>query len=124
LGSSFTCFRERGFWSQDATLEVWLILLAQQAAKRQQQTWLVEAAENWHRQGTLGFIGCVSAGLDEIATSDDRIAIVIELSHRALAYLLDQGDTLSLAFLNSFEAGGSGALFTRDLPTEMFTRIG
>jgi len=35
-----------------------------------------------------------------------------------------QGGILSLSFLNSFGVGGLGAAFTKDTPTEVFSRVG
>ena len=43
---------------------------------------------------------------------------------RALAWLKSQGGILSLSFLNSFGVGGPGAAFTKDMPTEVFSRVG
>jgi hypothetical protein len=45
-------------------------------------------------------------------------------AERALAWLKSQGGRLSLAFLNSFGVGGPGAAFTKDMPTEVFSRVG
>jgi hypothetical protein len=41
-----------------------------------------------------------------------------------LAWLKSQGGILSLSFLNSFGVGGPGAAFTKDMPTEVFSRVG
>jgi hypothetical protein len=35
-----------------------------------------------------------------------------------------QGGILSLSFLNSFGVGGPGAAFTKDMPTDVFSRVG
>ena len=45
-------------------------------------------------------------------------------AERALAWLKSQGGILSLSFLNSFGVGGPGAAFTKDMPTEVFSRVG
>jgi len=66
----------------------------------------------------------VSAGLDEHAPTPERVAVVLELAERALAALRQQGGVLSAGWLNSLGLGGPGAAFTRDLPTEVFTRVG
>jgi len=45
-------------------------------------------------------------------------------AERALAWLKSQGGILSLSFLNSFGVGGPGAALTKDMPTEVFNRVG
>jgi hypothetical protein len=114
-----------GFWSRDASIELWLYLLAQEA--RQQVNlpqWLRAAADDWHIQATAGMGGCVSAGLDEHAPTPERVALVLQLAERALTQLRVRGDVLPSAWLNSLGLGGPGATFARDLPTEVFTRVG
>jgi hypothetical protein len=125
VGSSFTEFRERGFWSRNASIELWLVLLVREARQLEHPpSWLLEAAQDWYIQATVGMGGCVSARLDELAATPDQLGIILELSERALAWLKSQGDILSASFLNSFGVGGPGALFTKDMPTEVFSRIG
>ena len=41
-----------------------------------------------------------------------------------MAWLKSQGGILSLSFLNSFGIGGPGPAFTKDMPTEVFSRVG
>ena len=43
---------------------------------------------------------------------------------RAAAWLKSQGGIVSLSFLNSFGVGEPGAAFTKDMPTEVFSRVG
>jgi hypothetical protein len=125
MGSSFTQFQGRGFWSRDAGLELWLVLLAREVRQRDAPpSWLIAAAEDWHIQGTAGLVGCVTAGLDQYAATPEQVATILELSERTLTWLRSQGKVLSSEFLNSFDAGGPGATFTRDVPTEVFTRVG
>jgi non-ribosomal peptide synthetase component F len=81
-------------------------------------------AADWHIQATVGMVGCVSAGLDEHAPTPERVAIVLQLAERALARLRERGDLLPSTWLNSLGLGGPGATFARDLPTEVFTRVG
>jgi hypothetical protein len=125
VGSSFTEYRGAGFWTRDASIELWLYLLAEEAHKIDDSpAWLREAAEDWHIQATVGLVGCVSPGLDQHAASPDRAAVVLELAARALAGLRSRGEVLPADWLNSLGVGGPGAAFARDLPTEMFTRVG
>ena len=69
-------------------------------------------------------IGCVSAGLDQYAATPERREIILRLSKNALSWLNSQGGVLSVTLLNSFGLGGEGAEFTKDLPTEVFSRVG
>jgi hypothetical protein len=46
------------------------------------------------------------------------------LAERALAGLHKRGKVVPAGWLNSLGLGGRGATFTRDLPTEVFTRVG
>jgi hypothetical protein len=125
VGSSFTEYRGAGFWTRDASIELWLYLLAEEVCRLDDRpAWLREAAEDWHIQATVGMGGCVSAGLDQYASAPDRAAVVLELAEQALAGLRSRGEVLSAEWLNSLGLGGPGATFTRDLPTEVFTRVG
>lgn len=125
MGTSFARYRDRGFWSRDGALELWLYLLAQEARQLDARPdWLTAAAEDWEIQATAGFMGCVSAGLDEHAATPERAAIVITLAGRALAGLGDRGETLPVAWLNSLGLGGPGSCFLQDAPASVFVRVG
>ena len=125
MGSSFTAFRGTGFWSRDVSIELGLYLLAQEVRRLDNPPeWLRAAAEEWHLRAALGMGGCVSAGLDEHAPTPERVALVLRLAARALAGLRERGDVLPSAWLDSLGLGGPGATFTRDGPTEVFTRVG
>jgi hypothetical protein len=104
---------------------LWLYLLAQEVRQLDNAPeWLRAAAEDWHLQATVGMVGCVSAGLDHHAATPERVALVLQLAERALAGLRARGDVLPSAWLNSLGLGGPGAIFTMDLSTEVFTRVG
>lgn len=125
MGSSFTQYRDRGFWSRDGTIELWLYLLAQEALQLDTRPdWLSKAAEDWEIQATAGFTGCVSAGLDEHASTPERAAAVLALAERALAGLRSRGEVLPMAWLNSLGLGGRGAYFTQDVLAVIFIRVG
>lgn len=125
MGSSFTRYRGHGFWSRDASIELWLYLLAQEVRTMDcPPEWLRAAGEDWLIQATVGMGGCVSAGLDEYASTTERLTVILALAERVLTGLRERGEVLTEGWLNSLELGGPGATFTRDLPTEVFTRIG
>jgi hypothetical protein len=125
VGSSFTRLAGRGFWASDAAVEVWLFLLAREADQlADAPSWLREAARDWHANATLGVIGCVSAGLDDVLTSPERVAAVIGLSEKALQWVRDHRPVLPADLLNSFGLGGPGSCFTRDVEVAHFLRVG
>jgi hypothetical protein len=125
VGSSFTEYQGAGFWTRDVSIELWLYLLAEEARQLDNlPAWLQEAAEDWHIQATVGMGGCVSAGLDQYAPTPERAAVVWELVERALDRLQARGEVIRADWLNTLGLGGPGATFTRDLPAEVFTRVG
>jgi len=83
VGSSFTEFKDYGFWSRDHFLEVWLGELAAECRKHvSPQPWLAEACEHWELQATGIFSGWVHAKLDEFLTSEERVSFFISISER------------------------------------------
>jgi hypothetical protein len=125
VGSSFTCYRGHGFWSNDATIGLWLYLIAQEVQRLDNPPeWLRVAAKEWHLQATMEITGCVSAQLDEYASTPERAEVVLEVSEFALAGLRGRTDNLSKGWLNSLDLGGPGSIFMEDLPVEVFTPIG
>jgi hypothetical protein len=125
MGSSFTSFRDHGFWTRDASLELWLYLLATEVRRLDNPpAWLREAADDWTTQATTGLTGCVSAGLDDYASTPERVAVILSLSTSALDSLRARGTILSVAWLNSLGLGGPDSYFTVDVPAEVFLRTG
>lgn len=125
MGTSFAGFREHGFWAPDGSLEVWFFLLAREVRKLEApEHWLIAAAQDWHDKATSGVIGWISENLDAQICTPDRITAIVELSERVLAWLKSQGEVLPVALLNSFGLGGPGACFTKDVPTQLFLRVG
>jgi hypothetical protein len=125
VGSSFIEYRGAGFWSRNYSTEMWMYLLAGEARQLEDAPeWLVAAADDWHRQATVNMMGCVSPDLDEHATTPERVAVLLRLAERALATLKKRGAVLSVHWLNALGLGGAEVRFDRDLPTEVFTRVG
>jgi hypothetical protein len=125
MGSSFTSFHGRGFWTRDASLELWLYLLASEVRRlNDAPAWLHEAADDWITQATVGMTGCVSAGLDDYASTRDQVEVLLSLSDAALASLRGRGTMLSMVWLNSLGLGRPGSYFTADVPADTFVRAG
>src|SRR5436305_14106012 len=98
MGSPFIEYRGAGFWSRNYSIEMWMYLLAQEARTLEDPPeWLLAAAEDWHHQATVNMMGCVSPGLNEYATTPERVDVVLKLAQRALATLHKQGAVLSVA---------------------------
>jgi hypothetical protein len=111
VGTSFTSYRGRGFWARDGQVEVWLYLLVQEIDRLPSPPdWLREARESWHVQSTLGLMGCVSAGLDEVATTPERVRVLVDLAHGALRWLREQGPRLTLTVPYSHGTQGPDTL--------------
>ena len=124
MGSSYTEFRGRGFWARDALLEVWLILLAEEAEREQPPIdWLNHAAKHWRSQATSGMVGCLSANLDPYATFGDRAQQLERVATRALETLRAHGPTMERGVLNALHVGGPGAQFTSDVATALFVDV-
>ncbi|MCB8977534.1 MAG: hypothetical protein H6657_08950 [Ardenticatenaceae bacterium] len=83
MGSSFTQFRDHGFWSRDHFLEGWLDVLAAECMKHMPALpWLEAACKHWELQATGIFNGCVHAKLDEFLTDEERVSFIISISER------------------------------------------
>jgi hypothetical protein len=75
VGTSFTGYRDQGFWTRDAALETVLALLVLELAPlARQDRALDEILDIWTIQSVAGFGGCVSADLDEHLTSHPALA--------------------------------------------------
>ncbi len=124
MGSSFTRFRDRGFWTRDSKLEVWLHLLVREIdALSNPPNWLPQVREHWLIQSTIGFQGCVSAKLDDFATDEDRTRVLLELAHKTRERLEQFGETVPKEFLNMLETGGKGSVWKNDVPAIDFLRV-
>jgi hypothetical protein len=111
VGSSFTEFRNYGFWSRDPLIEEWLGELASECRKHlSSEPWLAELCAHWELQATGAFNGWVHANLDEFLTSQERLSFIISVSERVK-------DTLSA----DQSLSRTGDLFIRLLKGELNT---
>jgi len=119
-------YRDSGFWVKDFQAEVWLYLLAQEAATvPDAPVWLTEAREDWQVQATAGFTGFVSSCLDErLGTHAERVAVVLDLSQRVLHRLDRWTPAIPKDVVNSFGTGGQSDSFGADLPTRPLLECG
>jgi hypothetical protein len=101
MGSSYTEFRDKGFWSYDGLLEVWLRLLSLHF-KGDVYTpgWQQDLRDHWLWCSGVGINGCIVAALDEFLTDEERIGIVIEASDRCAKNVKAFGKSIPAVTLN------------------------
>ena len=122
MGSSFTEFRGKGFWSRDWLLEAWLRILSLHLEDEVHQPgWQHDLRDEWLLKSAGFFIGCISASLDDFLIDDERIAVILRVSERSLQSLRAFGPYVPCAFLNAL--GITGSYYTSDLPIDWFERI-
>ncbi len=94
MGTSFTEYRGGGFWTRDAALETVLALLVVELEPlAREEPDLEPALDRWTVQSVAGFIGCVSAGLDEELTERPGLGdLVIAALLRIRGRLPSAGD--------------------------------
>ena len=125
MGSSFTEYRKKGFWTRDGQIQVWLYLLIEEIDRLvDPPEWLLELRQKLLLQSTLGVNGAVSARLDrrgDLARSD--VETLIKLSNEALTHLRERGPQLTLEVPFSFATDGPDTLcIDRDI--RIFTCVG
>lgn len=124
MGSTFVEFRGRGFEANDATIEIWLLLLVDEVDQLTNPPgWLEEARKEWHLQATAGFGFGVMPGLDAVVTSAERRDVILDLSSKAMKRLHDHGPFIRKDELNAIQGSSEAGYFTDDVETELFERM-
>ncbi|MER6139912.1 hypothetical protein ABT174_07610 [Streptomyces sparsogenes] len=125
MGTSYTEYRGHGFWAGDAHIEMWLYFLSEEVAQLSERpAWLDAAQDHWRSQATVGFVGCVSACLDEhVGVDPDRVATVLALSARTRARVEGWAPAIPRDVANGFGTGGEGSYFTHDVDTEPLLKV-
>ena len=122
MGSSFTEYRGKGFWTRDWGIEVWLFLLVREVDQLDSvPEWLAEAREHWWIHAPQGLMGCVHANLDEILTDEERVETVLLLARGALTWLEQHGAQIRFQELDDLMGGWPES---ETIETEKFLRIG
>jgi hypothetical protein len=84
MGTSFTDYKEFGFWSRDSFLASWLgTLLDEMQSLRTRETWQESLMEHWRVQARIDG-GVMSLGLNEFLINDKRREWILSLSNSAL----------------------------------------
>jgi hypothetical protein len=85
MGTSFTDFNGKGFWTRDPLLEVWLGALVQEIDHLSSLSeWLTLVRQEWHLQAVVGFGGYVSPDLERWVTTDEEKRLPMALSEQAM----------------------------------------
>jgi hypothetical protein len=121
MGSSFTDFRGKGFWSRDSLLQAWLRVVALNMGEEvYKEGWQHDLRDHWLLMSGIGGGGCVWPSLDEFLTDEDQVAVILRASECAIQRLRAFGAFVPAAFLNAL---GFEYPFDADLPIEWFNRI-
>ncbi len=121
MGSSFTEFRGKGFWSRDGLLEAWLrVLSLHMDDDVHKPGWQHDLRDKWLLVSAGFFSGCISPSLDDFLTDSDRVAATLRASERSIQSLRAFGSYVPATFLNGLGLKGS---FGADLPIEWFELI-
>ncbi|MGI5162373.1 hypothetical protein [Microbispora sp. CA-102843] len=94
MGRSFIEYKDRGFWTVDAYVRLYLRLLCLEIdALPERPGWLAEAREDWHLRATEDwFNGFIGLALDEYVGDDTvRAGELLELLDRARLHALSFG---------------------------------
>jgi hypothetical protein len=84
MGTSFTMYKEFGFWTRDSFLSRWLESLLEEMQKLPaREVWQESLIEHWRAQSKIDG-GVMSLRLDEFLINDERRDCIVSLSQRAL----------------------------------------
>lgn len=120
MGSSYTKFRGKGFWSIDTLLEVWLgTMCLNMVGDVHSPAWQHELRDSWLRACASSPSGCVSASLDEFLIDGERVSVILDVTERSIESLRAFGAYVPAPYMNTV----SSALFDYDWPIEWVERI-
>jgi hypothetical protein len=129
MGTSFTEFNGKGFWTRDHLLEVWLGALVQEIDHLSSRfEWLTLVRQDWHLQAVVGFGGYVSPNLDRWVTTYEEKRLLIALSEQAMITLAAYGHMIPRDVLNALTIdetiSSRKGYFTSDVSPEPFLQVG
>jgi hypothetical protein len=91
MATSFVGFNNKGFWCEDAYLEVWLLFLIEELKYQtiyHNYDLLSYVINDWYTYATLGFVGCIDLDLDNIIKSNDELELFLHVANRVNKELL------------------------------------
>ena len=121
MGSSFTRFHDKGFWSRDHLLEVWLRLAALNLPREAYAGgWLRHVRDEWLLQSSGMFGGYITPNLDQLADTPEKVEQLLAVSDRTIEAVRRCGETVPAAALNLIADSGT---FTQDYPVDYLEEI-
>ena len=125
MATSYVAFRRFGFWCNDSVLEVWLLYFLEVLDQEGNLPgWLQKLHLDWEVQATVGFVGCIDLLLDEVATDESRIAILLDLSNQTNHLLASHGEFIPAEVLNQRQYQPDGVTWTAAVDTAIFLKVG
>lgn len=123
MSTSSVQFRGSSFVANDATLEVWLALVADEIdGMPDPPDWLADLRDDWDIQATSGFGFGVVPELDRWAADEARREVLVEVCERAYARLEQAGDPVPAGFLNGLRDWDGGRCFAQDVDADKLRR--
>jgi hypothetical protein len=83
MATSFVEYSSKGFWCDDAYLEVWAYLFVKEVEACNWQTnsdLEKRILTDWYLAATAGFMGCIDLRLDDIIESDNDKAFLLSVA--------------------------------------------
>jgi hypothetical protein len=117
MGRTFvTIDDEHGFWMRDATLELWLRLLALHMPEpndhdtKERHATVRQIRDRWLMASQGGFMGCVPHRLEDVATLPDGLLVVRQAIDSLMQSLEKAPKMLDVGVLNLLGICGGGAI--------------
>lgn len=125
MGSSFVIFNNRGFWSGDWTIELWLRLMVEEINKLDKHSdWLQDLRDHWDLQSRGVGTGVTWVGLDKYITTEERKETLLALAQSTLTTLEQYGEYIPKSVVRNFPRYENMGNWVSDEPTEQVKRFG
>jgi hypothetical protein len=125
MATSFVAFHNFGFWCNDSVLETWLSYFLKVLDQQENlPDWLQQLHQNWEVQATVGFVGCIDLLLDEVATDESRVTILVGLVARTNQLLAAHGEFIPAEVLNHLPYQPAGVTWYDAVATALFLKVG
>lgn len=125
MGTSYIKYNDRGFWTPDSDIEVWLYLFSLEIdTLPEKPDWLLKLKETVHFYATAGFVGCINPDLNGLINTPEKKDIAFEISQKVLNRLRHFGETIPLTTINSWGFGGPQSKYVKEPPVQKFIETG
>lgn len=127
MGTSFTIYKEEGFWAPNWCLEVWFYSLSQRILSRGQlPSWLNDAVAKWMDVASYGWSGCLSGSLERVIPDDDKAELVVSFAGETLREFYQAGEMVPLTTLKALKFDEKYPLrpLVEEWPLEPVTIVG